>query len=160
MRVRGGGLGVRVCEAWEGEVVGGEGGGAGARHWAARTPHSSARPGPGPPPPPNPPTHNPPPPQVYKRVLDKPVTEQRVAGVCQRENAFYVDTVRAFRCACDCVWGGGGGGECGECCGQKRVSPSSERPPPPTPPPPPTHTHKRYPHTHPSTGTAATSTRA
>lgn len=40
-------------------------------------------------------------PQVYKRVLDKPVTEQRTAGICQRENSFYVDTVRAFR------WGGG-----------------------------------------------------
>ncbi|KAG2442618.1 hypothetical protein HXX76_002703 [Chlamydomonas incerta] len=35
--------------------------------------------------------------KVYKRVLDKPVTELRVAGICQRENAFYIDTVRAFR---------------------------------------------------------------
>lgn len=35
--------------------------------------------------------------QVYKRVLDKPVTESRNAGICQRENSFYVDTVRAFR---------------------------------------------------------------
>ncbi len=35
--------------------------------------------------------------QVYKRVLDKPVTELRLAGICQRENAFYIDTVRAFR---------------------------------------------------------------
>ena len=35
--------------------------------------------------------------QVYKRVLDKPVTERREAGICQRENSFYVDTVRAFR---------------------------------------------------------------
>jgi len=35
--------------------------------------------------------------KVYKRVLDKPVEERRVAGVCQRENPFYVDTVRAFR---------------------------------------------------------------
>ncbi|GFH21469.1 DNA polymerase epsilon catalytic subunit, partial [Haematococcus lacustris] len=35
--------------------------------------------------------------KVYKRVLDKPVLEPRVAGVCQRENDFYVDTVRAFR---------------------------------------------------------------
>lgn len=35
--------------------------------------------------------------QVYKRVLDKPVQEQRQAGVCQRENDFYVGTVRAFR---------------------------------------------------------------
>eukprot|EP00775_Hariotina_reticulata_P007932 gene7932-8128_t len=34
---------------------------------------------------------------VYKRVLDKPVVEQRTAGICQRENAFYIDTVRAFR---------------------------------------------------------------
>lgn len=39
--------------------------------------------------------------QVYKRVLDKPTSEQRVAGICQRENSFYVDTVRAFR------WGAG-----------------------------------------------------
>lgn len=36
--------------------------------------------------------------QVYKRVLDKPTSEKRVAGICQRENSFYVDTVRAFRC--------------------------------------------------------------
>ena len=35
--------------------------------------------------------------KVYKRVLDKPVTEKRMAGICQRENSFYVDTVRAFR---------------------------------------------------------------
>lgn len=35
--------------------------------------------------------------QVYKRVLDKPVVEERTAGICQRENAFYIDTVRAFR---------------------------------------------------------------
>ncbi|EFJ15355.1 hypothetical protein SELMODRAFT_445541 [Selaginella moellendorffii] len=35
--------------------------------------------------------------KVYKRVLDKPTTEQRVAGVCMRENSFYVDTVRSFR---------------------------------------------------------------
>jgi hypothetical protein len=41
--------------------------------------------------------HRPPSPQVYKRVLDKPVMEQRTAGICQRENSFYVDTVRAFR---------------------------------------------------------------
>ncbi len=34
---------------------------------------------------------------MYKRVLDKPVTEVRLAGVCQRENDFYVGTVRAFR---------------------------------------------------------------
>lgn len=35
--------------------------------------------------------------RVYKRVLDKPVTEKRMAGICQRENSFYYDTVRAFR---------------------------------------------------------------
>lgn len=35
--------------------------------------------------------------QVYKRVLDKPVLETREAGVCMRENDFYVGTVRAFR---------------------------------------------------------------
>lgn len=35
--------------------------------------------------------------QVYKRVLDKPVVEKRTAGICQRENAFYIDTVCAFR---------------------------------------------------------------
>ncbi len=35
--------------------------------------------------------------QVYKRVLDKPVVEKREAGVCMRENDFYVGTVRAFR---------------------------------------------------------------
>ena len=35
--------------------------------------------------------------QVYKRVLDKPVTEARQAGVCMRENDFYVGTVLAFR---------------------------------------------------------------
>ncbi|CAG9465602.1 unnamed protein product [Pedinophyceae sp. YPF-701] len=35
--------------------------------------------------------------RAYKRVLDKPETERRVAGICQRENAFYIDTVRAFR---------------------------------------------------------------
>ena len=35
--------------------------------------------------------------QVYKRVLDKPVEERRTAGVCMRENDFYVGTVRAFR---------------------------------------------------------------
>lgn len=35
--------------------------------------------------------------KVYKRVLDKPVTELRTAGVCQRENPFYIDTVRGFR---------------------------------------------------------------
>ena len=35
--------------------------------------------------------------QVYKRVLDKPVCETREAGICMRENDFYVGTVRAFR---------------------------------------------------------------
>ena len=35
--------------------------------------------------------------QVYKRVLDKPTCEVREAGVCMRENDFYVGTVRAFR---------------------------------------------------------------
>ena len=35
--------------------------------------------------------------QVYKRVLDKPVTEARQAGVCMRENDFYVGTVLSFR---------------------------------------------------------------
>ena len=34
---------------------------------------------------------------MYKRVLDKPVTEAREAGVCMRENEFYVSTVMAFR---------------------------------------------------------------
>ncbi|KAK7845202.1 dna polymerase epsilon catalytic subunit a [Quercus suber] len=32
--------------------------------------------------------------KAYKRVLDKPVTELREAGICMRENPFYVDTVR------------------------------------------------------------------
>ncbi|XP_058067456.1 DNA polymerase epsilon catalytic subunit A-like isoform X2 [Magnolia sinica] len=35
--------------------------------------------------------------KAYKRVLDKPVTELREAGICMRENPFYVDTVRSFR---------------------------------------------------------------
>lgn len=35
--------------------------------------------------------------QVYKRVLDKPTCEVREAGICMRENDFYVGTVRAFR---------------------------------------------------------------
>ena len=34
---------------------------------------------------------------MYKRVLDKPTCEVREAGVCMRENDFYVGTVRAFR---------------------------------------------------------------
>ena len=29
--------------------------------------------------------------------MDKPVLETREAGVCMRENSFYIDTVRAFR---------------------------------------------------------------
>ncbi|XP_062109945.1 DNA polymerase epsilon catalytic subunit A-like [Humulus lupulus] len=32
--------------------------------------------------------------KAYKRVLDKTVTEVREAGICMRENAFYIDTVR------------------------------------------------------------------
>ncbi|PON38200.1 DNA-directed DNA polymerase [Parasponia andersonii] len=32
--------------------------------------------------------------KAYKRVLDKSVTEVREAGICMRENSFYVDTVR------------------------------------------------------------------
>ena len=35
--------------------------------------------------------------RVYKRVLDKPVTQRKTSGVCMRENPFYVDTVRRFR---------------------------------------------------------------
>ncbi|KAK4286365.1 hypothetical protein QN277_002926 [Acacia crassicarpa] len=35
--------------------------------------------------------------KAYKRVLDKPVTDIREAGICMRENPFYVDTVRSFR---------------------------------------------------------------
>ncbi|XP_020527261.1 DNA polymerase epsilon catalytic subunit A [Amborella trichopoda] len=35
--------------------------------------------------------------KVYKRVIDKPATELREAGICMRENSFYVDTVRSFR---------------------------------------------------------------
>nr|CAD1820134.1 unnamed protein product [Ananas comosus var. bracteatus] len=35
--------------------------------------------------------------KAYKRVLDKPITELREAGICMRENPFYVDTVRSFR---------------------------------------------------------------
>ncbi|KAH7542023.1 hypothetical protein FEM48_Zijuj02G0029500 [Ziziphus jujuba var. spinosa] len=35
--------------------------------------------------------------KAYKRVLEKPVTEVREAGICMRENSFYVDTVRSFR---------------------------------------------------------------
>jgi hypothetical protein len=35
--------------------------------------------------------------RVYKRVTSKPETDTRIAGVCQRENGFYIDTVRSFR---------------------------------------------------------------
>ncbi|KAL8140374.1 hypothetical protein V2J09_006395 [Rumex salicifolius] len=35
--------------------------------------------------------------KAYRRVLDKPSTELREAGVCMRENSFYIDTVRSFR---------------------------------------------------------------
>ena len=34
---------------------------------------------------------------VYKREKDKPYKEVRNATICMRENAFYIDTVRAFR---------------------------------------------------------------
>ena len=34
---------------------------------------------------------------MYKRVVDKPVEEVRQAGICQRENDFYVGTVLDFR---------------------------------------------------------------
>ena len=36
------------------------------------------------------------PPQAYKKVRVR-VLEERSTTVCQRENSFYVDTVRAFR---------------------------------------------------------------
>ncbi|CAM6102738.1 unnamed protein product [Calypogeia fissa] len=35
--------------------------------------------------------------KVYKRVLEKPISDVRTAGICMRENPFYVDTVRSFR---------------------------------------------------------------
>ncbi|CAL9234448.1 unnamed protein product [Arabidopsis halleri] len=35
--------------------------------------------------------------KAYSRVLDKLITEVREAGICMRENPFYVDTVRSFR---------------------------------------------------------------
>lgn len=35
--------------------------------------------------------------KVYKRVLDKPATVKKSAGICMRENPFYVDTVKLFR---------------------------------------------------------------
>ena len=34
---------------------------------------------------------------MYKRTSNKPVEVEREAGVCMRENDFYVSTVRAFR---------------------------------------------------------------
>lgn len=34
---------------------------------------------------------------MYKRVQEKPITELRVAGICQREHSFYVDTVSDFK---------------------------------------------------------------
>jgi DNA polymerase epsilon subunit 1 len=35
--------------------------------------------------------------KVYKRVLNKPESQVKTAGICQRENGFYYDTVRDFR---------------------------------------------------------------
>ena len=35
--------------------------------------------------------------KVYKRVLNKPESQVKEAGICQRENGFYYDTVRDFR---------------------------------------------------------------
>ena len=35
--------------------------------------------------------------KVYKRERDKPATQVREAGICMRENPFYVDTVKDFR---------------------------------------------------------------
>ncbi|CAD7699674.1 unnamed protein product [Ostreobium quekettii] len=35
--------------------------------------------------------------KVYKKVKNKPITETREAGICMKENSFYVDTVREFR---------------------------------------------------------------
>ncbi|KAI3706102.1 hypothetical protein L1987_76358 [Smallanthus sonchifolius] len=34
--------------------------------------------------------------KAYKRVLNRPVSETREAGICMRENPFYVDTVRRY----------------------------------------------------------------
>lgn len=42
--------------------------------------------------------------QAYKRVLDKPVTELREAGICMRENSFYVDTVRRYDFCSSYIW--------------------------------------------------------
>jgi DNA polymerase epsilon subunit 1 len=35
--------------------------------------------------------------KVYGRTLNKPVAEPRIAGICMRENNFYVNTVQSFR---------------------------------------------------------------
>jgi DNA polymerase epsilon subunit 1 len=35
--------------------------------------------------------------RVYKRVTSKPETDTCIAGICQRENGFYIDTVLSFR---------------------------------------------------------------
>ena len=35
--------------------------------------------------------------KVYGRVLNKPVAEPRISGICMRENNFYVNTVQSFR---------------------------------------------------------------
>jgi hypothetical protein len=35
--------------------------------------------------------------RVYKRVTSKPESDTRIAGICQRENSFYIDTVLSFR---------------------------------------------------------------
>jgi hypothetical protein len=38
--------------------------------------------------------------RVYKRVSAKPITDRRVAGICQRENGFYIETVRLSSMSC------------------------------------------------------------
>ena len=35
--------------------------------------------------------------KVYRKVMEKPVTKTKMAGICMRENPFYIDTVKAFR---------------------------------------------------------------
>jgi len=35
--------------------------------------------------------------KVYRKVMEKPVTKAKMAGICMRENPFYIDTVKAFR---------------------------------------------------------------
>jgi len=32
--------------------------------------------------------------KAHKRVVDKPITEVREAGICMRENSFYVDSTK------------------------------------------------------------------